>query len=182
MKKNFFWSLVAAMIISSVSLAQDVTVNRDSVGAHGAVNQVVVVNPSPAPKVVRRMPSSVINNYYPAETCSHSCEPSIPSLPPCFPVEASSKFDYQDIWLFILTMIFAIGLGIFIGYLIWRNHGGHHVVVHSHGGRSGSYSRSSSSSHRSSSGPVPPAPAAPVTPVPAQPAPSAFPQTAEEKK
>lgn len=168
------------MIISSVSLAQDVTVNRDSVGAHGAVNQVVVVNPSPAPKVVRRMPPPVINNYYPSEPCSHSCEPNTQPVPQ-FSVESSSRFDYQDIWLFILTLLFAIGLGIFIGYLIWRrNHSwSYNVTVHSHGGRSGSYSRSSSSSHRSSSsGPVPPAPAAPIDP--AQPA--SAPAQAEEKK
>jgi hypothetical protein len=175
----------------SAAKAEEVHVNRDSVGTNGAVNQIVVVNPAPAPVFKSRtrsvVPPSVVNNYYDRHCDVASCDRRGPVDPPnvkMLPVPAADdKFNYQDIWLMVLTILFALGLGMFIGYLIWNRRGvSRPVIVHSHGGRSSS---SSSSSHgtrsvtesRDSSVPLTPAP------LPSSPAPASSGQaTATEEK
>ncbi len=159
--------------------AEEVHVNRDSVSTNGAVNQVVVVNSVPAPVFksrTRSVPSSVVNNYYDRH-CDASCDLHGPVDPPnrfmIAPV-TNDKFDYQDIWLIVLSILFALGLGIFIGYLIWNRRGEPTgVIVHSYGGSSTSTSHSRSGAvsrtgRSDSPTPVAPAPSAPASPASVQ--------------
>lgn len=171
--------------------AEDVHVNRDSIGTNGAVNQVVVVHPQTSQRSRIVVKEPIVNNYY------NQVEPSVMPYEPvgcsnsgqsknlsCYPVVGvpDSKFDYQDIWLIVLTILFALGLGMFIGYLIWNRRGGsRQVIVHSHGGRStsSSYSRSGTRSVRGmSNSPLPITPA----PLPSSPAPASSGQAATEEK
>lgn len=200
MKKDFLWMLGILIVMTGISVqAQDISVNRDSVTTNGSVNQIVVVNPAPATRVFRNGTSrttmpSVVNNYYDRHCSIASCDRRGPVDPANGFIVApvtNEKFDYQDIWLIVLTTLFAIGIGIFIGYLIWNRRGSSRpVIVHSHGGQSSSSSSSSSCcGHQTSSlgkAPTPAPSPAPVatTVAPAPPVATAVEQEkkTEEKK
>lgn len=160
MKKDFLLMLgiltVMIAMMFSADVRAEVIVNNDSIVSNGAVNQVVVVNPAPSvqPKVSRSTrphPMVIHNHYYndKSENCFLPIRNRGPVDPPAImsiPV-SPERFDYQDIWLIVISLLMAIGLGIFFGYLIWgRRADSPRVVIHSHGGRSSSSSRSGSSS------------------------------------
>lgn len=202
MKKDFLWMLGILIVMTGISVqAQDISVNRDSVTTNGSVNQVVVVNPTPpSPQVrsarnIHRYPT-VVNNYYyedpNSSECGHVGHGPIdtpryyPDAPP-----VQDNFNYQDIWLIVLSLLLVLGLGIFFGYLIWgKNTTSSPTTICLHGGQSSSSSSSSSCcGHQTSSlgkAPTPAPSSAPVatTVAPAPPVATAVEQEkkTEEKK
>lgn len=196
--KKFEFGLAIAIVIGMIMCftgslhAQGVVVKSDSIGSNGSVNQVVVVNSSPSKRGVGvRLIPTTTNNYYSTNDQSHCClRYHGGPVDPANQYQEKSKLDYVDVWLIVLSVLFALGLGIFLGYLIWRNRQVAEVVVHSHGGRSSSSSSTSSSSSStrgysrhvgSSSNPPASSVASPIQQTPLAPTPGSAPAEEEKK-